>query len=126
MNVRTARRKRNKRNHTTDNKRSNRYYAAYHKQRRRSETYVVTVTPLITLPCLNDPTGNQWRQDLRRRLSPSDPSTNHILLGRAQHEGTATWFFRGSLLEGWKSSGSLLWIHGKRTSSNPSSFHSLM
>ena len=71
-------------------------------------------------------TGNLWRQDLRRWFSSPDPSTNHIILCGAQHKGTAKWFFRSSLLEEWKSTGSLLWIHGKRTSSNPSPFHSLI
>ncbi|KAH9061872.1 hypothetical protein EDB87DRAFT_1609873 [Lactarius vividus] len=69
---------------------------------------------------------NQWRQDLRKWLSSPDPSTNHIILCAAQHQGTAIWFFRGGLLAEWKSTGSLLWIHGKRRSSNPSPFHSLI
>jgi hypothetical protein len=60
--------------------------------------------------------GSQWRQDLRKWLSSPDPSTNHVILRGAQHQGTANWFFRGSLLEEWKSTGSLLWIHGKRAS----------
>ena len=59
-------------------------------------------------------TGNQLRQDLRRWLSPPDPSTNHNIARNAHHEGTATWFFQGNIFEEWKSSGSLLWIHGKR------------
>ena len=58
-------------------------------------------------------------------LSP-DPSTNHITLCAAQHQGTANWFFRCSIFEEWKSTGSLLWIHGKRASSNLSHFHFLM
>ncbi|KAN0130459.1 hypothetical protein V8E53_011722 [Lactarius tabidus] len=56
---------------------------------------------------------NQWRQDLRKWFSSPDPSINHITLCGAQHQGTANWFFRGSLFEEWKSTGSLLWIHGK-------------
>ena len=59
-------------------------------------------------------TGNQWRQDLRKWFSSPDPSTNHIIQCGAQHQGTANWFFRGSLFEEWESTGSLLWIHGKR------------
>ncbi|KAN0141599.1 hypothetical protein V8E53_000061 [Lactarius tabidus] len=55
----------------------------------------------------------QWRQDLRKWFSSPDPSTNHVIQCGAQHQGTATWFFRGSLFEEWKSTGSLLWIHGK-------------
>src|SRR6267154_5107131 len=59
-------------------------------------------------------TGNQLRQDIRRWLSPPDPSTNHNIACSAQHEGTATWFFQENGFKEWKSSGSLLWIHGKR------------
>ena len=61
-------------------------------------------------------TGNQLRQDLRRWLSPQDPSTNHYIACNAHHKGTATWFFEGRTYKEWKSSGSksLLWIHGKR------------
>ena len=63
-----------------------------------------------------DLTGSQWRQDLRKWFSSPDPSTNQIILCRSRHQGTANWFFRGSLFEEWKSTGSLLWIHGKRAS----------
>src|SRR5258708_21833206 len=59
-------------------------------------------------------TGSQLRQELRRWLSPPDPSTNHNIARSAHHEGTATWFFKGNIFKEWKSSGSLLWIHGKR------------
>ncbi len=63
-------------------------------------------------------TENQLRQDLRRWLSPPDPSTNHNIACNAHHEGTATWFFEGKGYNEWKSTGSesdsLLWIHGKR------------
>ena len=68
------------------------------------------------------PAVGQWRQDLRIWFSPPDPSTNHIILCNTQHQRTANWFFRGSLFEKWKSAGSLLWIHGKRTPSSPSTF----
>ena len=63
-------------------------------------------------------TGNQLRQDLRRWLSPPDPSTNHNIACNAHHKGTATWFFEGRTYKEWKSTGSesLLWIHGKRVS----------
>jgi hypothetical protein len=37
-------------------------------------------------------TGNQLRQELRRWLSPPDPSTNHNIACNAYHTGTATWF----------------------------------
>ncbi|KAH9166005.1 ankyrin repeat-containing domain protein, partial [Lactarius sanguifluus] len=48
-------------------------------------------------------------------LSPPDPSTNQNIASTIQHEGTATWFFRGSIFMEWKSKAttSLLWVHGK-------------
>ena len=63
-------------------------------------------------------TGSQLRQDLRRWLSPPDPSTNHNIACSSHHSGTATWFFEGGTYKEWKSTGSepLLWIHGKRVS----------
>jgi hypothetical protein len=63
-------------------------------------------------------TGNQLRWNLRRWLSPQDPSTNHNIACNAHHKGTATWFFKGRTYNEWKSTGSesLLWIHGKRVS----------
>ncbi|KAH9060283.1 hypothetical protein EDB87DRAFT_624282 [Lactarius vividus] len=58
-------------------------------------------------------TGNQIKLLLRAWLSPTDPSTNHIIARKAQHQGTAVWFFQGSIFIEWKSTSSLLWIHGK-------------
>ena len=59
-------------------------------------------------------TGKQRRKDLHSWLSPPDSSTNHNIACNAHHEGTATWFFRGSIFEEWRSKPSILWIHGKR------------
>jgi len=59
------------------------------------------------------------QQDLRRWLSPSDPSTNHNLASDSRREGTAGWFLQGSIFREWKFAGSLLWVHGKRTSILP-------
>ncbi|KAI0301685.1 hypothetical protein B0F90DRAFT_288549 [Multifurca ochricompacta] len=56
---------------------------------------------------------NQLQQDLRRWLSPPDPSINHNIARATHHSGTASWFFQGSIFNDWKSSGSLLWVHGK-------------
>ena len=53
----------------------------------------------------------------RAWLSPPDPSINHNTASKAQHQGTATWFFEGDISKEWKSKSSiapLLWIHGKR------------
>jgi hypothetical protein len=60
------------------------------------------------------PTGDQLRRDLRRWISPPDPSTNHNIACRAHYKGTSTWFSQGSIYNEWKSTPSLLWIHGKR------------
>ena len=62
---------------------------------------------------LNLLTGSQPIQ--RAWLSPADPSINHIILREAHNEGTAVWFFQGKIFIEWKSTGCLLWIHGKRT-----------
>jgi archaellum component FlaC len=61
-------------------------------------------------------TGDQLQQNLRRWLSPPDPSTNHNIACNAHHKGTAHWFFEGRTYKEWKSisSESLLWVHGKR------------
>jgi hypothetical protein len=56
----------------------------------------------------------QIRQDLRRWLSPPDSSTNHNIARKAHYKGTADWFFQGGIFNKWRSSPSLLWIHGKR------------
>ena len=57
---------------------------------------------------------NQLRENTHRWLSPPDPSTNHNIACDTQHKKSATWFFQGSMFREWKSTSSLLWIHGKR------------
>ena len=57
----------------------------------------------------------QLRENIHKWLSPPDPSTNHNIACDTHHKKAATWFFEGSIFREWKSSGSLLWIHGKRT-----------
>jgi len=64
-----------------------------------------------TLPILS---GNQLRESTHKWLSPPDPSTNHNITCGTHHKKTATWFFEGNIYQEWKSTGSLLWIHGKR------------
>jgi hypothetical protein len=64
-------------------------------------------------------TGNQLKQLLRAWLSPADPSINHNIARKAQYEGTAVWLFQGSVIIEWKSTGSLLWIYGKRAFLSP-------
>ena len=70
-------------------------------------------------------TGNHLRERLQTWLSPPNPSTNHNIACDTQHEGTAQWFFRGSIFNQWKSSGPFLWVHGKRAYlfSSYSTFH---
>jgi hypothetical protein len=58
---------------------------------------------------------NQLRESIHRWLSPPDPSTNHNIACGTHHKKTAMWFFQGNIYREWKSKGSLLWIHGKRT-----------
>ena len=58
--------------------------------------------------------GDQLRESLRRWVTPPDPSTNHTIACGIQHDGSAQWFFRGSIFSEWKSNSSLLWIYGKR------------
>ena len=73
--------------------------------------------PNIAIICsslLNLLAGNQFIQLLRSWLSPADPSTNHNIARGAQHNGTAAWLFQGKIIIKWKSTASLLWIHGKR------------
>jgi hypothetical protein len=57
----------------------------------------------------------QLRESIHKWLSPPDPSTNHNIACDTQHKKTATWFFEGNIYQEWKSNGSLIWIHGKRT-----------
>ncbi|KAH8980689.1 hypothetical protein EDB92DRAFT_1820498 [Lactarius akahatsu] len=81
------------------------------------ETRVVaTATKSIVQQMANSVDHIQWnqiKQLLRAWLSPADPSTNHNIARKAQHKGTTVWFFQGSIFIEWKSTGSLLWIHGK-------------
>jgi hypothetical protein len=63
----------------------------------------------------NSCTGNELRKDLRKWIAPPDPSVNFNTASDAHHEGTAAWCTKGDTVVTWKASGSLLWIHGKRT-----------
>jgi hypothetical protein len=69
--------------------------------------------------------GNQLRESIHKWLSPPDPSTNHNVACGTHHKKTATWFFQGSTFQEWKSTGSLLWIHGKRLPSSSFQFDSI-
>jgi hypothetical protein len=58
---------------------------------------------------------NQLRENIHKWLSPPDPSSNHNIVYGIHNKRTANWFFQGSIFCEWKSRGSLLWIHGKRS-----------
>jgi hypothetical protein len=60
-------------------------------------------------------TGHELRKDLRKWIAPPDPSVNYNTASGAHHKGTAAWCTQGNTLAEWKISGTLLWIHGKRT-----------
>jgi NACHT domain len=64
-------------------------------------------------PGSNDLTRRPQQQDLRKWLSPPDPLVNHDTAFTVHHKSTAAWFFEGSVFNEWKSTPSLLWIHGK-------------
>ncbi len=63
---------------------------------------------------LSSLTGNELRKDLRRWISPPDPSVNYNAACKAHYTDTAVWCTQGETFADWKASGSLLWIHGKR------------
>jgi len=72
---------------------------------------------LIAIRCRSSHTvtGEDVLQKLKGWLSPPDPSTNYNIGLRDLHEETATWFLEGRIFQEWHSTGSFLWIHGKRT-----------
>ena len=61
-------------------------------------------------------TGHQLRDSLFRWLSPPDPSTTHNIASKSRQDGTAQWFFQGTIFKHWKANGSFLWLYGIRTS----------
>ena len=54
------------------------------------------------------------QKDSKHWLCPPDPSKNYNIGCKAHQDGTATWFFQGTVFDEWNAKGSLLWIHGKR------------
>lgn len=62
----------------------------------------------------NTVSQDQLLEDARSWLSPPDPVTNHNVECQARHEGTAEWFIQADIFKQWKTTGPLLWIHGKR------------
>lgn len=49
-----------------------------------------------------------------KMASPPDFSTNHNNARNVHYEGTANWFFQGEIFKEWRTTPSLLWVHGKR------------
>jgi hypothetical protein len=83
------------------------------QQHGRREMFVIT--PVVSKTGVpNVLVGNQVRESLRTWVPSPDPSTNHSIACGIQHDGSAKWFFRGGIFSEWKSTGSLLWIYGKR------------
>jgi hypothetical protein len=78
-----------------------------------------TVSP-VSIESSNTVTRQQLHDDIREWLSPSDPSTNYDAALKARHEGTVQWFLKSKTYTEWKSSSSLLWVHGKRMFDLPS------
>ena len=58
--------------------------------------------------------GDQMQKDSKSWLCPPDPSKNYNTGCKTHQDGTASWFFRGSIFDEWDAKGSLLWIYGKR------------
>jgi hypothetical protein len=81
---------------------------------RPGQPFVISLTFAHCSEYSDSFTGNQLRDSLLRWLSPPNPSINHNNACKAHHNGTAQWFFQGSIFNQWKSTGSFLWVHGKR------------
>jgi hypothetical protein len=61
--------------------------------------------------------GDQLLGVFRQWLSPPDPAINHKTARRILHSGTTKWFTENIRYKEWKTTGSLLWVHGKCMSS---------
>jgi hypothetical protein len=77
----------------------------------RSWTYPTLAQPRMLSVLI----GSESRENLHRWISPPDPSNEYNTTCDAQHEGTAAWCTKSNTFADWKRSGSLLWVHGKRT-----------
>ena len=56
------------------------------------------------------------QDEIYKWLSPPDPSTNHSIACDTHYKKTAAWFLEDRIYHEWRSKGSLLWVHGKRSS----------
>jgi hypothetical protein len=90
------------------------------KQRGPYTLFVTALFAICGVP--NAFSGNFERENLKTWVfsspHPPNPSINHNIACDSHHEGTAIWFFQGSIFGEWKSGGfkSVLWIYGKRAS----------
>ncbi|KAH9062620.1 hypothetical protein EDB83DRAFT_845364 [Lactarius deliciosus] len=62
---------------------------------------------------VGDMNRKKIRKDLRKWVAFPDPSVNYNVASNRRHKGTAAWCTKGDTLADWKTSGPLLWIHGK-------------
>jgi uncharacterized protein YoxC len=62
---------------------------------------------------VSDLNRNELREKLRKWIDPPNPSVNYNTASDAHQEGTSVWCTNGDTVAAWKTSGSLLWIHGK-------------
>ena len=70
-------------------------------------------TPIISSGVSN--TATQQQDGIQRWLLSSDPSKNYSVALKSRHEGTAQWVLQNDTFTEWKSTGSFLWVTGKRT-----------
>jgi hypothetical protein len=91
------------------------YYARCSSQNKQDRAFVHPSCRLLPRLMLRLPfPGDKLQRRFRRWLSAADPSTNHNIARKVHHRGTATWFTEGKTFKDWKTTGSILWIHGKR------------
>src|SRR5712672_4715236 len=85
------------------------------KQNKRDTAFVDSLSPFVAVTDAIF-VGDRLQEVVQDWLSPPNPSTNQSFVRKSRHTGTAAWFFESSAIAEWKAKGSLLWIHGKRTS----------
>lgn len=78
-------------------------------------TSVAASSPISRYTCRRCFAGDKLKKDIRCWLSPPDPCVNYCGARERHHYGTALWFTQDDVFKKWKTSGSLLWIHGIRT-----------
>ena len=88
-------------------------YATNCRRRRSNQTFVFNLTlSVLAVEPYAFLSGKQLRESIHKWLSPPDPSKNHNIACNTHHKKTAKWVFQGKIYQEWKSTGSLLWVHG--------------